>query len=318
MRLRRNSGIDVIRAKMLSFRKLYMNLIKNKRIIAIVVLAIVALLGFQIGNQFNSEAMAVSKQVPEAEVKRTSKTQEKLTFVIIHGSWADASQFDGVAAELRKLGHSVYVPELLGHGALTDKNVTHEQITNAVVKYIEEKDLKHIILLGHSFGGTVVMTVAEQIPDRIDRVVFSNAFVPLDGQSLYDQLPPPVQETFKQLADASGNNTIMLPFPLFRDSFTNTASLKEAKEIYSKITPEPAGPLFEKLDLKKFYSLQIPKSYLNLTEDIALPPGPFAWHTNQSSHLGFYRYIQGDGDHFTTFQTEPKMIAQKFVKAGRP
>lgn len=295
-----------------------MNMIKNKRIIAIVVLAIVALLGFQISNQFNSEAMAVSKQAPKSDVKKTSKTQEKLTFVIIHGSWADASQFDGVAAELRKLGHSVYVPELLGHGALTDKNVTHEQITNAVIRYIEEKDLKHIVLLGHSFGGTVVMTVAQQIPDRIDRVVFSNAFVPLDGQSLYDQLPPPVQETFKQLADASGNNTIMLPFPLFRDSFTNTASLKESKEIYSKITPEPAGPLFQKLDLKKFYSLQIPKSYLNLTEDIALPPGPFAWHTNQSSHLGFYRYIQGDGDHFTTFQTEPKMIAQKFVKAGRP
>ncbi|WP_291579246.1 alpha/beta fold hydrolase [Clostridium sp. UBA6640] len=295
-----------------------MNMIKNKRIIAIVGLAILVFLGFQIGNQFNSEAMAVSKQAPEAEVKRTSKAQEKLIFVIIHGSWADASQFDGVAAELRKLGHSVYVPELLGHGALTDKNVTHEQITNAVVEYIEEKDLKHIVLLGHSFGGTVVMKVAEQIPDRIDRVVFSNAFVPLDGQSVYDQLPPPAQETFKQLADASGNNTIMLPFPLFRDSFTNTASLEEAKEIYSKITPEPAGPLFQKLDLKKFYSLQIPKSYLNLTEDTALPPGPFAWHTNQSNHLGFYRYIQGDGDHFTTFQTEPKMIAQKFVEAGRP
>ncbi len=315
---RKNSGISVIGLKMLSFRRLHMNLIKNKRIIVLVGLAIIAFLGFQIVNQLNSTTVAVSKQAPKMEVKIMSKMQEKLTFVIIHGSWADVSQFDGVAAELRKLGHSVYVPELPGHGVLTDKDVTHEQITNVVVEYIEKKDLKHIILLGHSFGGTVVATVAQQIPDRIDRLVFSNAFVPLDGQSLYDQLPPPVQETFKQLADASGNNTIMLPFPLFRDSFTNTASLEEAKEIYSKITPEPAGPLFQKLDLKKFYSLQIPKSYLNLTEDIALPPGPFAWHTNQSSHLGFYRYIQGDGDHFTTFQTEPKMIAQKFVEAGRP
>lgn len=318
MGARRDLCIAVIRTKMLSFRRLHMNLIKNKRIIALVGLAIVAFLGFQIVNQLNSATVAVSKQTSKTEVKLMSKAQDKLTFVIIHGSWADVSQFDGVAAELRKLGHSVYVPELPGHGVLTDKNVTHEQITNAVVEYIEKEDLKHIILLGHSFGGTVVATVAQQIPDRIDRLVFSNAFVPLDGQSLYDQLPPPVQETFKQLTDASGNNTIMLPFPLFRDSFTNTASLNEAKEIYSKITPEPAGPLFQKLDLKKFYNLQIPKSYLNLTEDIALPPGPFAWHTNQSSHLGFYRYIQGDGDHFTTFKTEPKMIAQKFVEAGRP
>lgn len=318
MGLRRNSGIAVMRTKKLSFRRLHINLIKNKRIITLMGLAIIAFLSFYIGNQPNSTTVAVSKQAPKTSVSRMDKAQEKLTFVIIHGSWADASQFDRVASALRKLGHSVYVPELPGHGVLTDKNVTHEQITNAVVEYIEKKDLRHIVLLGHSFGGTVIATVAQQIPDRIDRLVFSNAFVPLDGQSLYDQLPPPIQETFKQLADASGNNTIMLPFSLFRDAFTNTASLEEATEMYSKITPEPAAPLFQKLDLKKFYSLQIPKSYLNLTEDTALPPGPFAWHTNQSSHLGFYRYIEGSGDHFTTFQTEPKMIAQKFVEAGRP
>lgn len=295
-----------------------MNLFKNKRIIALAGLAIIAFFGFGLSHKLNSLAVEVWKQSPKTATKRISKTSEPLTFVIIHGSWADASQFDKVADQLRRLGHSVYVPELPGHGNLTDKNVTHEQITAAVVEYIKEKDLKHIVLLGHSFGGTVVQTVAQQIPDRIDRLVFSNAFVPLDGQSLYDQLPPSIQETFKQLADDSGNNTIMLPFPLFRDAFTNTASLEEAKELYSKITPEPAGPLFEKLDLKKFYSLQIPKSYINLTEDIALPPGPFAWHTNQSNHLGFYRFIQGNGDHFTTFQAKPKMIANKFIKAGRP
>lgn len=158
-----------------------MNLIKNKIIVALVGLAIIAFLGFQFVNQLNSATVAISKQAPKTEMKVMSKPQEKLTFVIIHGSWADVSQFDGVAAELRKLGHSVYVPELPGHGVLTDKNVTHEQITNAVVEYIEKKDLKHIILLGHSFGGTVVATVAQQIPDRIDRLVFSNAFVPLDG-----------------------------------------------------------------------------------------------------------------------------------------
>lgn len=294
-----------------------MHLIKSKKMIALG-LALISFFFFQIGYQPNSTKASDSKQIPKTEMMKISNSQEKLTFVIIHGSWADVSQFDGVATELRKLGHSVYVPEYPGHGVLTDKNVTHEQITNSVVKYIKKKGLKHIVMLGHSFGGTVVATVAQKIPDRIDRLVFANAFVPLDGQSLYDQLPPSVQETFKQLADASGNNTIMLPFPLFRDSFTNTANLEKAKVMYSKVMPEPARPLFQKLDLKKFYNLQIPKSYLNLTEDIALPPGQFAWHTNQSNHLVFYRYIEGNGDHFTTFSMEPKMIAHKFVEAGRP
>jgi hypothetical protein len=135
---------------------------------------------------------------------------------------------------------------------------------------------------------------------------------------VYDQFPPFLQKTFKLLADASGNNTIMLPFPIFRDAFVNTANLKEAMEMYSNVTPEPAGPLFQKLDLKKFYSLQVPKSYINLTEDIAMPPGPHTWHTNQSSHLGFYRFIEGKGDHFTAFKKNPKEIAEKFVESGRP
>ncbi|WP_307546301.1 MULTISPECIES: alpha/beta fold hydrolase [unclassified Paenibacillus] len=42
---------------------------------------------------------------------------QPLTFVLIHGSWTDASFWSGIAAELRKKGHTVYVPEYPGHGA---------------------------------------------------------------------------------------------------------------------------------------------------------------------------------------------------------
>jgi pimeloyl-ACP methyl ester carboxylesterase len=197
------------------------------------------------------------------------------------------------------------------------KNVTHEQITNSVVDYIVKKDLKNIVLLGHSFGGTVIAKVSEQIPDRISRLVFFDAFVPADGQNLVDQFPPAIQEALAHLVDEEGR--IMLPFPLFRDGFANTASLKEAQSMYSKITPEPAAPLLQKLDLKKFYTLEIPKSYLYLTEDNVLPHTEnYAWHPAQSSRLGFFRYIEGDGDHMTTVHKDPKQMAKKFVEAGRP
>jgi pimeloyl-ACP methyl ester carboxylesterase len=292
-----------------------MFIIKNKKILTLGIISIIlfTILGIHYTNTIKSvEAESIIQN------NRTTENSEKLNFVLIHGSWADASQLDGVSTALRSQGHNVYVPELLGHGKFKDKNVTHKQITDYVVNFIKKKDLKHIILVGHSFGGSVVATVSQEIPDRLDRIVFSNAFVPLDGQSVYDQFPPSFQETFKHLADESGKNTVMLPFPLFRDAFVNTANLKVAKELYSKVTPEPASPLFQKLDLKKFYSLQVPKSYINLTEDIAMPPGPYAWHTNQSSHLGFYRFIEGKGDHFTTFKRNPKEVAQKFIEAGRP
>lgn len=195
--------------------------------------------------------------------------------------------------------------------------VTHQQVTQSVVDFIKDKDLHDIILLGHSFGGTVVQKTAEQVPERIKRLVFFDAFVLPDGQSVVDQFPAPIQQLFGNLLKASGNNTIMLPFPLFRDVFVNTATLEQAQALFQQAIPEPAGPAYEKLDLKKFYSLELPKSYLYLTEDAVLPQGASGWHPGQSSRLGMFRYIEGRGDHLTTVHTEPEAIAAQIVQASR-
>ncbi|MFD0618822.1 alpha/beta hydrolase [Paenibacillus sp. GCM10027629] len=243
-----------------------------------------------------------------------------LTFVLIHGSWADTSFWDEIAAELRQLGHIVYVPEYAGHGADPNKAVTHAMITQSVVDYIVSHNLHNIILVGHSFGGTVVQKVAEQIPDRIRRMVFWNAFVLKDGESAAEELPPAVRETFIQLRKSSPDDTIKLPFPVFRENFANTASFEFASHMYQQTPSEPAGPLFERLDLKKFYNLTIPRSYVNLTEDTAISPqadGSYGWHPHMSSRLGLFRYIQGVGDHFSTAKTDPRSVAYRIYEAGR-
>ncbi|WP_340395464.1 alpha/beta hydrolase [Paenibacillus sp. FSL E2-0177] len=284
-----------------------MKSIRTKIVLALCI-TVFTIMGFQ--------PMNLSSTV-EAANNKTSAKPAPLTFVLVHGSWATAGFWDQTAAALRSLGHTVYTPEYAGHGGDNNNNVTHAQITQSVVDYIKQKDLKDIILLGHSFGGSVIQTVSQQVPDRIKRLVFFDAFVPLDGQSVADQFPADSLKYFEQLRDTSGNNTITLPFPLFRNTFVNTASLAETQAFYKQAPPEPASPLFEKLDLKKFYSLQIPKSYLYLTEDTAIPQGPYGFHPTQSSHLGIFRFIEGKGDHMTTVRTEPKMLAELMVKAGR-
>jgi pimeloyl-ACP methyl ester carboxylesterase len=87
-------------------------------------------------------------------------------FVLIHGSWADASLWSGIAAELRKKGHTVYVPEYPGHGADPNKAVTHAMMTQSITDYVTSRNLKNIILVGHSFGGSLVQIGAELIPYR--------------------------------------------------------------------------------------------------------------------------------------------------------
>jgi pimeloyl-ACP methyl ester carboxylesterase len=243
---------------------------------------------------------------------------QPLTFVLVHGSWADAGFWNGVAAELRKMGHTVYAPEYPGHGSDPNTNVTHAMITKSVADSIVAHDLRDIVLVGHSFGGSVVQKTAELVPDRIKRLVFMNAFVLGDGQSVADQLPLPTQQAFEQLRKASKDDTIMLPFPLFREAFVNLADLPLAKRLYGEIRPEPAKPAFEKLDLKKFYSLGTPRSYLYLTEDNVLPQGEgYGWHPHMSGRLGLFRLIKSHGDHMTYFRTEPALLARRLYEASR-
>jgi len=243
---------------------------------------------------------------------------QPLTFVLAHGAWADASFWNPVARELRAKGHTVYIPEYPGHGGDPNTNVTHGMISKAVADYIAANNLRDIILVGHSFGGSVIQKVAEQVPNRIKRLVFMDGIVLGDGQSALDQFPVPMQQAFEQMRKASKDDTLMLPFPVFRDTFVNLANLELAQQLYSEIRPEPAKPLFEKLDLKKFYRLQTPRSYLYMTEDNAVPHAPgYGWHPQMSSRLGMYRLIKSPGDHMTYFRTRPGLLANRLYEASR-
>jgi hypothetical protein len=100
--------------------------------------------------------------------------------------------------------------------------------------------------------------------------------------------------------------------------FLNDTDLALAKRVYDgRLSPAPRRGHNDAVPLKTFFSLEISKSYLNCTEDIALPPGPdWGWHPRMSSRLGSYWLLQMPGRHQLNF-TNPELLALKIVKAGR-
>jgi len=89
--------------------------------------------------------------------------------------------------------------------------------------------LNDIVLLGHSFGGTIIAKV-EAIPDCIRRLIFLD-FVLNDGESLRDSLPH-----HQALFDSLENRTIIRwPFEL-GEKFLNDADLELARSSYAIIT----------------------------------------------------------------------------------
>ncbi|MEH2468251.1 alpha/beta fold hydrolase [Nostoc sp.] len=238
------------------------------------------------------------------------------TFVLVHGSWHDGSAWNTVIHSLEAQGHQAFAPTIAGHGKGVNINVNHAQYTQSIVDYIVNKDLTDIVLLGHSFGGTIIAKVAEVIHDRIRRLIFLDAFVLNDGESLIDNAPPGSQVLFDALVRESGDQTIMLPFEIWREAFLNDAELDLAKSSYAQLLPEPYQPWIDKLDLKRFYALSIPKSYLYCTEDNVLPQGEWGWHPKMSNRLGLFRLVQMPGGHEVMF-SNPVGLAEKIIVAGR-
>ncbi len=107
------------------------------------------------------------------------------TFVLVHGAFQDASGWAGVVANLEAEGYTTVTVELAGRGEDTTPlgEITLDNYRDAVIEVIEAQE-QPVILVGHSFGGITISSVAEAIPDRIQALVYLSAYLPRTEESL--------------------------------------------------------------------------------------------------------------------------------------
>ena len=109
------------------------------------------------------------------------------TFVLVHGAWHGGWCWRDTAAALRAAGHTVHTPTHTGVGDRahhSNQAVTLETHIRDVCGTIEMEEAQDIILCGHSYGGMVITGVADRMADRIKALVYLDAFIPQDGDSL--------------------------------------------------------------------------------------------------------------------------------------
>ena len=108
-------------------------------------------------------------------------------YVLVHGGWSGAHGFRAVRRPLHAAGHDVFTPSLTGIGErahLTSPQVNLTTHIRDVVNVILYEDLTDIVLLGFSYGGFVVTGALEHIARRVRHLVYLDAFVPDDGDTL--------------------------------------------------------------------------------------------------------------------------------------
>jgi pimeloyl-ACP methyl ester carboxylesterase len=135
-------------------------------------------------------AFVVACQAAPPEPAADATVPDAIVFV--HGAWGGGWQYTKFESLLEAEGHTVYRPTMTGLGErvhLGGPEVglsTHiEDIVKVLdVKVLEFEDLREVVLVGHSYGGMVIAGVAERVPERIAKLVYFDAILPEDGDSV--------------------------------------------------------------------------------------------------------------------------------------
>jgi len=238
------------------------------------------------------------------------------TYVLVHGAWHTGELLEPTAAALRANGHTVHCPTLAGNRLDDDcSRIGLQHAAASLVEFLETRNLSGVRLVGHSYGGMLLSQAADRVPQRIARLVYANAFVPLDGECLVDMVPPHYRALFDGIA-AQNHGAVRLPYPIWREAFINDADAALAQACYDKLHAQPIGCFTEPVQLKQATAaLQVGKSYLNCRQDTALPHS-LPWHPRLSDRLGLFRYVECDGSHELLF-TNPARFAAAIEEAGR-
>lgn len=123
------------------------------------------------------------------------------TFVLVHGAWGGSFGWRKVRRLLQAQGHEVSAPSLTGIGErahLASPQVDLSLHIQDVVNAIWYEDLNEITLVGYSYGGMVVTGALDYLGTRVKHLVYLDAFLPNDGQSLRSLMggEPPLPESF--------------------------------------------------------------------------------------------------------------------------
>ena len=141
------------------------------------------------------------------------------TFVLVPGFWLGAWAWHSTAAELRRHGHDVYPISLTGLGErahLARPDTDLDVHVTDVVNLLRYEDLRDVVLVGHSYAGSVVTAAADRVTDRVAQLVYVDTGPLPDGVAQVEFTPPAERERNAALVTDHGDGW-RLPPPHWAD-----------------------------------------------------------------------------------------------------
>ncbi|MFC7979983.1 alpha/beta fold hydrolase [Streptomyces cinereoruber] len=194
--------------------------------------------------------------------------QSRPTIVLEHGAFADAGSWDGVVERLQSAGYPVVAAANPLRGPANDA-----AYLRSVVEHVEGP----VVLVGHSYGGTVISQAATGLEDKVKALVYIAAFMPDKGESslgLTNKFPGStlgqvIEPVNYVLPDGSQGADVYIKPDKFREQFAADVSAGQARLMATGQRPVAAAALEEKSTQAAWRT--IPSWSLVTTQDKNIP-----------------------------------------------
>ncbi len=117
--------------------------------------------------------------------------------VLMHGGGMGGWTWKFVRPLLLEAGHDVFSPTFTGFGErahLISRDLTSDVHVTDIVNLLECEDLDDVVLVAHSYAGTIAPGVVARAGERIRSLVYLDAIVPRSGENVASMMGFMTQE----------------------------------------------------------------------------------------------------------------------------
>jgi pimeloyl-ACP methyl ester carboxylesterase len=226
------------------------------------------------------------------------------TFVVAHGAWSAGWAWKKMRPLMRARGHEFFTATYTGMGErahLAHKDIDLDTHIADVLGVLKCEDLSKVILLGHSYGGMVATGAADRASERIAQLVYLDAFVPRDGQSLLDMQTEENRQRVRDGAQKEGDGWRIPPSPPPPDTSEADVAWVSAHRM-----PQPLKTFEQKIRLTGAVE-RLPRTYIYCK--ISRPGDVFRQFRDRASTEQGWKCIDIDASHSPNV-TAPEVLAK--------
>ena len=198
-----------------------------------------------------------------------------MRFVLVHGGFHGAWCWEKVIPELEQFGHSVLAVDLPGAGERLGETASLRSWRHALRDVLEDGD----VLVGHSMGGFAISLAADEVPEKVARLIYLSAAVPREGEAMGGATPDTIEEwpravglpyeDFIEVVELPGQGPCV---SFTNQDAANTIFYHDCAPVdqawaWERLTPLPLAPSLEAFRLPRFWAAPIARDFIVTTDD---------------------------------------------------